>query len=67
MLIGWEEYNYFINCTAVQLMIFPKQTENGGKVFWTQMWNEIALEELDENTNKSTKFCFNKITKWKYE
>jgi hypothetical protein len=20
------------------------------------MWNEIALEELDENTNKSTKF-----------
>jgi hypothetical protein len=31
------------------------------------MWNEIALEELDENTNKSTKFCFNKITKWKYE
>jgi hypothetical protein len=33
MLIGWEEYNYFINCTAVQLMIFPKQT----------MWNEIAL------------------------
>ena len=31
------------------------------------MWNEIALEELDENTNKSTKFCFNKRTKWKYE
>jgi hypothetical protein len=32
-----------------------------------QMWNEIALEELDENTNKSTKCCFNKRTKWKYE
>jgi hypothetical protein len=31
------------------------------------MWNEIALEELDENTNKSTKFCFNKRTKWKYK
>jgi hypothetical protein len=31
------------------------------------MWNEIAVEELDENTNKSTKFCFNKRTKWKYE
>jgi hypothetical protein len=40
------------------------------------MWNEIALEELDENTNKSTKICFitkelnentNKRTKWKYE
>jgi hypothetical protein len=28
---------------------------------------EIALEELDENTNKSTKFCFNKRTKWKYD
>jgi hypothetical protein len=32
-----------------------------------RMWNEIALEELDENANKSSKFCFNKITKWKYE
>jgi hypothetical protein len=27
MLIGWEEYNYFINSTAVQLMILPKQTK----------------------------------------
>jgi hypothetical protein len=33
------------------------------RCFKTQMWNEIALEELDEKTNKSTKFCFNKITK----
>ncbi len=24
MLIGREEYSYFINCTAVQLMIFSK-------------------------------------------
>jgi hypothetical protein len=31
------------------------------------MWNEIALEELDENTNKSTTFCFNKRTKWKQD
>jgi hypothetical protein len=31
------------------------------------MWNEIVPEELDENTNKSTKICFNKRTKWKYE
>jgi hypothetical protein len=31
------------------------------------MWNEIAVEELDENTNKSTTFCLNKITKWKYK
>jgi hypothetical protein len=31
------------------------------------MWNEISPEELDENTNKSTKFCFNKRTELKYE
>jgi hypothetical protein len=31
------------------------------------MWNEIALEELDEKTYKNTKFCFNQRTKWKYE
>ena len=30
-------------------------------------WNEIAVEELDENTNKSTKFCLNKRIKWKYK
>jgi hypothetical protein len=34
MLIGWEEYNYFINCAAVQLMIFQQlNKQNGGKVF----------------------------------
>jgi hypothetical protein len=59
MLIGWEEYNYFINYTAVQLMIFPKQTK-WRKGILTQMWNEIALEKLDENTNKSTKFALTK-------
>jgi hypothetical protein len=31
------------------------------------MWNEIAVKELDEKTNKSTKFCLNKRTKWKYK
>jgi hypothetical protein len=31
------------------------------------MWNDIALEELDEKMNKSTKFFFNKRTKWKYK
>jgi hypothetical protein len=31
------------------------------------MGNEIALEELYETTNKSTKFWFNKRSKWKYE
>jgi hypothetical protein len=31
------------------------------------MWNEIAVEELDEYTNKSTKFCLNERTKWKYK
>jgi hypothetical protein len=65
MLSGWEEYNYFINCTAVQLMN-SQNKQQGGKVFWTG--NEITLEELDEKMNKSTKFCFiNKKTKWKYE
>jgi hypothetical protein len=67
MLIGWEEYNYFINCTAVQLMIFPKQTKWRKGVFKNTFVFELALEELDENTNKSTKFCFNKITNWTYE
>jgi hypothetical protein len=42
MLIGWEEYNYFINCTAVQLMIFPKQTKCRKGI-------EIVLEELKKN------------------
>jgi hypothetical protein len=28
---------------------------------------KLPYEGLDENTNKSTKFCFNKRTKWKYE
>jgi hypothetical protein len=41
-------------------MIFPKQTKWLKGILNT---NEIALEELDENTNKSTKFCFNKRTK----
>ena len=35
MLIGFEAYNYFINCVAVQLMILQKQKsggkQNGGK------------------------------------
>jgi hypothetical protein len=46
-------------------MTFPRQTK--WRKCKTQTWNEIALEELDENMNKSTKFCFNKRTKWKYE
>jgi hypothetical protein len=63
MLIGREEYNYFINCTAVQLMIFPKQTKWRKGIFQNTFVFEIALEEPDENTNKSTEFCFNKRTK----
>jgi hypothetical protein len=59
MLIGREEYNYFINCTAVQLMIFPKQTKWRKGILNTSL-REIVPEELDENTNKSTKFCFKK-------
>jgi hypothetical protein len=66
MLIGWEEYNYFINCTAVQLMIFPTQTE-WRKGFLNTNVKRNCPRELDENTNKSTKFCCNKRNKWKYE
>jgi hypothetical protein len=61
MLIGWEEYNYLINCTAVRLMIFPKQT----KVFWTQMWNEIALRNQMKIRTKAPNFALTR-TKWKY-
>ena len=48
MLIAWEEYNYFINCTAVQLTIFPKQTKNGGKVYFRRgrLYCESASCEL---------------------
>jgi hypothetical protein len=35
--------------------------------YFEKIWNEITFEELDENINKSTKFCFDKRTKWKYE
>jgi hypothetical protein len=59
MLIVWEEYNYFINCTAVQLMIFPKQTK----------WRKGILN-TNENTRqtKAPNFALiNKRTKWKYE
>ena len=70
MLIGLEEYNYFINCTAVQLMIFPKQTKRRERYLNTSLnINEIALEELktkelNENTNKSTKFWLKFCQDW---
>ena len=56
MLIGWEEYSYFINCTAVQLMIF-KNKQNGGQAEFKHKrncsrGNKIALE----NTNKAPNF-----------
>ena len=59
MLIGCEEYCYFINivnCTAVQLMILQNQ-ETVEKYLYT---NETTLEELkaivlSENARKSTK------------
>jgi hypothetical protein len=66
MLIGWEEYNYFINCTAVQLMIFSKQTKWRKGILNTSVkWNCHGGTRW--NTNKSTKFCLNKRTKWKYK
>ncbi len=57
MLIGREEYSYFINCTAaVQLMIFSKQ-KNGGQAEFKpkrncSRENKIAIE----NTNKAPNF-----------
>jgi hypothetical protein len=51
MQIGWEEYNYFINCTAVQLMIFPKQTK----------WRKGIL------TKYKCEMKFPRGTRWKYE
>ena len=39
MLIGLEAYNYFINCTAVQLMIFRMKT------------NKMADRYLNTNSN----------------
>ena len=39
MLIGLEAYNYFIRCTAVQLMIFPMKT------------NKMADRYLNTNPN----------------
>ena len=56
MLIGREEYSYFINCTAVQLMIFQNK-QNGGQVEFKHKRNcsrenKIALE----NTNKAPSF-----------
>ena len=62
MMISWEEYNYFINCTAVQW--FSQNKQNAEKVFERKMWNEISLGELDENTNKSTNFWLNVWQDW---
>jgi hypothetical protein len=43
-------------------MIFPKQTK------WRKDFKRKCEMKLpDENTNKSTKFCFNKRIKLKYE
>ena len=55
MLIGREEYSYFINCTAVQLMIFSmvdRQTLNTNEIALDSRGNKIALE----NTNKAPNF-----------
>jgi hypothetical protein len=84
MLIGWEEYNYFINCTAVQLMIFPKQAKwrKGILLNTSVKWNcprgtrwkyvqkvikapNFALtQELNENTDKSTKVWLKDWQDW---
>ena len=61
-----RQYNYFINCTAVQLMIFSKTNKMAERYLDS---NKIALEELkakelNENTNKSTKFWLKVWQDW---
>jgi hypothetical protein len=59
-LRGVQLFHYW---PAVQLMIFPKQTKWRKGILNTNVkWNS-ALEELDEKSNKSTKFCVSKRTK----
>jgi hypothetical protein len=44
MLIGWEEYHYFINCTINEFLKTNKMTEMYLNT------SEIALEELNKIT-----------------
>ena len=41
--LGWEEYNYFINCTAVKINDFPKTNEMAEPFLNT---DEFTLDEL---------------------
>jgi hypothetical protein len=62
-IISMTEYNYFINCTACgTINDFPKTNKMAERYF-----KHKCEMKLDENTNKGTKICFNKRTKWKYE
>jgi hypothetical protein len=66
VLIGWEEYNYFINCTAVQLMIFPKQTKWRKGILNTNVkWN--CPRGTIWKYKQKHQILLNKRTKWKYE
>ena len=57
MLIGWEAYNYFINCTEVSSTINVGQNKQNGKMAESHLnqWTlrdlntkEIAPEELKQ-------------------
>ena len=43
MLIGLEKYNYFINCIAVQLMIFPMKTKKMADKYLNTNSNFVML------------------------
>ena len=58
MLIDLEAYNYFINCTAVQLMIFPMKTNKMADRYLNTNspdLQEIKAKPNNENGNKITK------------
>ena len=47
MLIGWEACNYFINCTAVQLVILQTNKTAENKMAESYLnTKQIAREEL---------------------
>ena len=46
MLIGWEAYNYFINCTIVQFIIFSKTNKMAeSKMVESHLTKKIAPQE----------------------
>ena len=56
MLIGWEAYNYFNNCTAVELMISPNETKWRKDIFKDSSTNYgIDPEQFNSSYKTRTK------------